>query len=160
MFDARRPKGRLFYWVLGVVVMTAGVLAARGTAAVTGSSSSPKAAKPRAAATEPSAASPIPQSGPALTSVADTVYSADGTPAQGVLLITWPAFVTASGTAVAAGVLNTTLGTNGALNVELVPNAGATPAGVYYAVVFQLGPLQPCMLIVRYKNAPSVEGQW
>jgi hypothetical protein len=140
MFDARRPHGRLFYWVLAVVVMTSGVrLAARGTATAAGPSSSPKA-KPRVADPPPIAASPIPQSGPALTSVIDSVYAADGTTAAGVLVISWPAFVTASGTAVAAGVLNTTLGLNGALNVGLVPNAGASPAGIYYSVVYQLGP--------------------
>ena len=33
-----------------------------------------------------------------------------------------------------------TLGANGALSVALVPNAGATPAGVYYTVVYQIGP--------------------
>jgi hypothetical protein len=65
---------------------------------------------------------------------------ADGTAAQGVLVITWPAFVAAGGTAVAAGATNVTLGTNGALNVVLAPNAGANPPGVYYTVVYQLGP--------------------
>ena len=70
----------------------------------------------------------------------DTVYRADGTAAQGVLIITWPAFVTASGSAVGAGELSVTLGTNGALSVALAANAGANPAGVYYSVVYQLGP--------------------
>ena len=65
---------------------------------------------------------------------------ADGTTAAGNLIITWPAFVTASGAAIAGGVTNVTLGANGALSVALVPNAGVTPAGVYYTVVYQLGP--------------------
>jgi hypothetical protein len=65
---------------------------------------------------------------------------ADGTAAQGILVITWPAFVTANGTAVAAGAVDVTLGTSGALNVALASNAGANPAGVYYTVVYQLGP--------------------
>jgi trimeric autotransporter adhesin len=82
----------------------------------------------------------MPQSGPPTTTIADTVYLADGTPAQGTLIITWPAFVTTSGTAIAAGSTSVTLGTNGALNVSLTPNAGATPAGAYYTVVYQLGP--------------------
>jgi hypothetical protein len=68
------------------------------------------------------------------------VFLADGTTAKGNLIITWPAFVTASGTAVAGGTTNVTLGTNGALSVALVPNAGATPAGSYYTVVYQIGP--------------------
>ncbi|HWO27298.1 MAG TPA: hypothetical protein VNO32_00720, partial [Candidatus Acidoferrum sp.] len=77
MFDAgRRPMGRLFYCLLAVVITASGFrLPAFG-------------------------AGPVPQSGPATTTVADTVYRADGTTAQGVLIITWPAFVTASGVAV------------------------------------------------------------
>lgn len=88
----------------------------------------------------PALANSAPQSTPPMTTVADTVYLADGTPAQGALIITWPAFVTASGSAIAAGSTTVTLGSNGALSVALVPNAGATPAGVYYTVVYQLGP--------------------
>ncbi|HEV3510538.1 MAG TPA: hypothetical protein VGS05_02470 [Candidatus Sulfotelmatobacter sp.] len=80
--------------------------------------------------------------GPSMTTVADTVYMADGTFAQGSLIISWPAFVTAGGSAVAAGTTSVTLGANGALSVALVPNAGATPAGVYYSVIYQLGPGQ------------------
>src|SRR5271166_5617732 len=80
------------------------------------------------------------QSGPAMTSVIDTVYRADGTPAQGVLVIAWPAFVALDGAAVGAGALNVTLGSGGALDVALATNAGATPAGSYYTVVYQLEP--------------------
>jgi hypothetical protein len=118
MWQTCRPAGRLFYWVMAIVIAASGFrLTASG--AVPG---------------------PVPQSGPALTSVVDTVYLANGTPAAGTLVITWPAFVTASGTAVAAGLTNVMLGTGGALSVGLVPNAGATPPGMYYTVVYQLGP--------------------
>src|SRR6202167_15963 len=110
MFQTRRPLGRIFYWLLAVVIAATGRVYA------------------------------APQSGPALTSVIDTVYMADGSEAQGTLVITWPAFVSASGAAVAAGSLNVTLGSNGALNVELATNATATPASVYHTVVYQLGP--------------------
>jgi hypothetical protein len=113
MFQVCRPTGRLFYWVLAVAVVTA--------------SSTLVSAREGA-----SAGKPTPQGGPALTSVIDTVYMANGSPAQGVLVITWPAFVAANGTAVAPGSLNVTLGTNGALDVALTPNAGATPANTYY----------------------------
>ena len=113
MYDAgRRPMGRLFYWALAVMMGLG--------------------AGPRAFAA-------VPQNGPATTTVSDTVYMADGTAASGSLIITWPAFVTSGGTAVAGGTTNVTLGANGALNVALVPNAGAAPAGVYYTVVYQLG---------------------
>jgi hypothetical protein len=116
-YAGRRPMGRLCYWALAVA---AAVFSAQ----------------------LPTLAIPVPQNSPASTVVADTVYLADGTKAQGSLIISWPAFVTASGTAVAAGTVNTTLGANGSLNVALVPNAGATPAGSYYTVVYQLGPGQ------------------
>lgn len=88
--------------------------------------------------TLPVVAAPAPQSGPALTTVSDTVYRADGTPARGTLVITWPAFLSASGTPIAAGVNNVTLGTGGQLSTALVPNVGVTPAGMYYTVVYQL----------------------
>jgi hypothetical protein len=69
--------GRLCYWVLTVVV-------AMGCRV------------------EASEASPDLENGPATTTVADRVYMADGSKAQGSLIITWPAFVTASG----AGAMN------------------------------------------------------
>jgi hypothetical protein len=78
------------------------------------------------------------QNGPATTLISDTVYRADGTAAGGVLLISWGPFTTAAGTPVAAGNLSTTLGKGGALSVRLAPNAGATPASMYYVVVYQL----------------------
>jgi hypothetical protein len=77
---------------------------------------------------------------PTMAGVADTVYRVDRTAAQGTMIITWPAFVSASGTAVAAGVTDVTLGAIGGFSVDLVSNAGASPAGVYYTVVYQLGP--------------------
>src|SRR5215469_8500028 len=118
MRDARRrPMGWLFYWALVLSAAITFRLSAFGL--------------------------PLPpQSGAVTTTVSDTVYLADGTPASGNLIITWPAFVTAGGTAVVPGTTNVTLGTSGALNVALVPNSGATPAGVYYSVVYQLGPGQ------------------
>jgi len=77
---------------------------------------------------------------------------ASGNPAQGVLVITWPAFVAASGAAVAPGALDVTLGTNGALSVALTPNANATPANTYYTVVYQL---QPSEVRTEYWVVPT-----
>jgi hypothetical protein len=115
MRDAsRRPWGRLSCWAVTAMV------ACGLWAAAAGAAHSPQ--------------------GGGTTTIADTVYTANGTPAQGILIITWPAFETASGTAVAGGSTSVTLGTNGALSVALEPNAGATPAGVYYTVVYQLQP--------------------
>jgi hypothetical protein len=75
---------------------------------------------------------------PTTTTVADIVYRADGGLAGGTLLISWPTFSTATGQSVAAGRKSVTLGPGGALSVALVPNTGATPAGTFYTVVYQL----------------------
>jgi hypothetical protein len=75
---------------------------------------------------------------PSLTTVSDTVYRADGSPAGGTLLIFWPEFTTSSGQAVAAGTNSVTLGPGGALSVQLVPNLNATPANTVYVVVYPL----------------------
>ncbi|HEY6770004.1 MAG TPA: hypothetical protein VI386_35135 [Candidatus Sulfotelmatobacter sp.] len=124
MFGAGcRPKGRLFYLALAIAAEMAGLAALVSLLSLGG---------------VVRAAAPAPQSGPASTTVSDTVYRADGTPAQGALIITWPAFVAGGGSAIAAGTTNVTLGTNGQLSVALTPNAGANPAGVYYTVVYQL----------------------
>jgi hypothetical protein len=76
--------------------------------------------------------------GPALTTISDTVYRADGTAAAGTVLISWPSFQTAEGDAVAAGTQSVTIGPLGAFTTQLIPNVGASPAGTYYTVVFQL----------------------
>ena len=111
-YSGRRPMGRLCCWAL-VALMALGL--------------------PMSTFAAP------PQSG-ATTTVSDTVLMADGAAAQGSLIISWPAFVTAGGVAVAAGATSVALGAGGALSVALIPNASATPAGVYYTVVYQLGP--------------------
>jgi len=112
MLDARRrPIGRLFCGLLGMFLFWVGV-----------------AILPAGAADAP----------PATTRVSDTVYRADGTPASGTVLISWPAFTTADAKPVAAGHKSVILSADGALVVDLIPNAGATPTGTYYAVVFNL----------------------
>ncbi|MCU1270949.1 MAG: putative autotransporter protein [Acidobacteriaceae bacterium] len=75
---------------------------------------------------------------PALTTVTDTVYRADGSYAAGTLLVSWPAFTAATGATVAAGNKNVTLGPNGSFTAQLAPNVGATPAGTIYTVTYQL----------------------
>ena len=63
MYDAaRRPPGRLFYWLVLLMLIAAGLFAQSVT----------------------------------LTTISDTVYRADGTPAGGTLLISWPEFSTAA----------------------------------------------------------------
>ena len=74
----------------------------------------------------------------ATTAIQDTVYRADGTPASGSVVVSWPAFTTAGGQAVAAGNTSVTLGPNGALSLALTANVGATPDGSYYTAVLHL----------------------
>ena len=59
----------------------------------------------------------------------DTVTRADGTPASGTVLISWPAFVTHAGSSIAPGSTSVALGTGGLLSVALVPNAVSNPIG-------------------------------
>jgi hypothetical protein len=75
---------------------------------------------------------------PAMTTIRDVLYRADGSPARGTLLISWPAFTTADNKPVAAGGMDVLLGANGEVQIELAPNAGANPAGTYYKVVLKL----------------------
>jgi len=89
---------------------------------------------------------------PSTTTVSDVVYEADGSPAQGTLLISWPGFATAAGQPVAAGNTNTTLGPGGSLSVALVPTQGATPANTVYTVVYQLKDL----VKTEYWSVPTV----
>ncbi len=75
---------------------------------------------------------------PKTTQVQDTVYHADGTPATGWMVITWPAFVTADKAAVAAGSKSIQLGSDGSFKVALAANTGGTPSGTYYTVTLKL----------------------
>ncbi|MGE5111903.1 MAG: LamG-like jellyroll fold domain-containing protein [Acidobacteriaceae bacterium] len=69
------------------------------------------------------------------TKVSDTIYRADGLPAAGTLVISWPAFTTVAGEAVASGRMNVKIGANGAVDLALVPNTGSTPASYYTVVI-------------------------
>jgi hypothetical protein len=69
------------------------------------------------------------------TTVQGTVYLANGQPAAGTLVISWPVFTTAAGQFVAAGTTTVTVGADGFVSVNLAPNVGATPAGEYYTAV-------------------------
>ena len=72
------------------------------------------------------------------TTVEGTVYLANGQPGAGTLAISWPAFVTAAGQAVAADSTTVTIATDGFVSVNLAPNVGATPAGEYYTAVYYM----------------------
>jgi hypothetical protein len=75
---------------------------------------------------------------PTLCQISDTVYRADGSPAQGTVLVSWQAFTTSAGQAVSPGSLLVTLDAQGGFNASLAPNTGASPAGSYYRAIFKL----------------------
>ena len=72
------------------------------------------------------------------TTVADTIYRADGTLATGTVIVSWPAFTTAGGQAVPGGSTSAPIATGGVFSIQLAPNAGATPAGTFYTAVYHL----------------------
>jgi hypothetical protein len=86
------------------------------------------------------------------TVVHDIIYRADGSAANGTLLISWPSFRTAGNSYVAAGSTTVALGPAGEFSVELAPTDGATPAGVQYRVVLQLTGAPPD---VQYWTVPA-----
>jgi len=62
------------------------------------------------------------------TTVQGIAYRANGTPAQGSVVVSWPSFTSAANQQVTAG----------SLSVNLTPNQGAYPAGTYYTAVYHL----------------------
>jgi len=71
------------------------------------------------------------------TSIRDTLYNADGSRTAGQIEITWNGFRSPDGKTIAAGKTTRRI-TDGVLDLALVPNAGATPAGTSYAVTYLL----------------------
>ncbi len=72
------------------------------------------------------------------TTVQGTVYLANGQASSGTLHLSWPAFTTANGQAVAADSMTVAIAADGFVSVNLAPNLGATPAGLYYTAVFYM----------------------
>ena len=72
------------------------------------------------------------------TTVQGTVYLANGQAGAGTVSVSWPAFTTASGQSITAGHMMVTISPDGFLSVNLAPNVGATPAGLYYTAVYQM----------------------
>ena len=72
------------------------------------------------------------------TNVQGTVYRADGSVAQGTMLVSWQGFTAVDGSAVAAGNMTVTIAPDGSVNMALAPNAGANPQGSYYTVVYHM----------------------
>ncbi|MGH9607286.1 MAG: beta strand repeat-containing protein [Terracidiphilus sp.] len=76
--------------------------------------------------------------GVSTTTVQGTMYLANGQPASGTLMVSWPAFTTAGGQLVAADRTSVTIPADGYVSVNLAPNQGSTPAGEYYTAIFYL----------------------
>jgi hypothetical protein len=72
------------------------------------------------------------------TTVQGTVYLANGQPGSGTVNVSWPAFTTANNQAVAAGRTTVTIAPDGFVSINLAPNQGATPAGLYYTAIYNL----------------------
>lgn len=72
------------------------------------------------------------------TTIQGTVYLANGHAGSGTLRVSWPTFTTANGQAVIADSTTVTIGPDGFVNVNLAPNLGATPAGLFYTAVIYL----------------------
>jgi hypothetical protein len=74
----------------------------------------------------------------ATTTVQGTVYRADGSPATGTVIVSWPAFSTSANQSIAAGSTTAPIGEDGFVSLALAPNLGAYPAGSYYTAVYHL----------------------
>jgi hypothetical protein len=72
------------------------------------------------------------------TTVQGTLYMANGQTGSGTLQVSWPSFTTAGEQAVVAGNTTVAIGSDGFVSVNLTPNVGASPAGLYYTAVFYL----------------------
>ena len=79
-----------------------------------------------------------PAQGVSTTTVQGTVYLANGQPGSGTLQLSWPAFTTSNNQAVAAGRTTASIGLDGSLSVNLAPNLGSSPAGLYYTAVYHM----------------------
>lgn len=93
-----------------------------------------------------------------LTTVADTIYNADGSKYSGTAIISWPvSFVGGDGRQMlAAPPWVTTSIKNGVLNVQLEANSTSTPTGTYYSVTLRPAALGvgPMIWIVPYSATP------
>jgi hypothetical protein len=75
---------------------------------------------------------------PPLTTISDTLFNADGTFFNGVVVISWPTFEASDTSNVAAETLNLPIN-NGVLFVQLVPTTNADSAAVYTVQYDSLG---------------------
>ncbi len=72
------------------------------------------------------------------TTVQGTVYLANGQPGTGTLVVSWPSFTTSNGQVVTADSMTVAIAPDGFVSVNLAPNLGASPAGLYYTAIFYM----------------------
>jgi hypothetical protein len=63
---------------------------------------------------------------------------ANGKPGSGTLQLSWQAFSTSNNLAVAAGSMSVLVGSDEFVSVNLTPNLGASPAGLFYTAVYHM----------------------
>ncbi len=78
---------------------------------------------------------------PPLTTISDTLFNADGTYFNGVVVISWPSFEASDTSNIAASSQNVTIN-NGILYVQLIPTTNANTAAVYTVQFTSLGVTQ------------------
>lgn len=78
---------------------------------------------------------------PPLTTISDTLFNADGSYFNGVVVVSWPSFEASDTSNVAAETLNVQVN-NGVLYVQLVPTTNADTAAVYTVQYTSLGVTQ------------------
>ena len=72
------------------------------------------------------------------TNVEDVVHEPNGSVAPGSVTITWPAFTTAWNDSIPAGSFTTGIDEHGHFSIDLIPNAGALPSGMFYTAQYRL----------------------
>lgn len=106
---------------------------------------------------------------PQTTMISDVIYRADGTPASGTLLISWPSFTTVNKEPIPAGVVNVRVASDGRISLPLVSTQNATPEGVVYKVVLKLSdgtssteywnvPISPTATLANIRVTQTVPG--
>ncbi|MGP0074777.1 MAG: hypothetical protein ACLPWF_22930 [Bryobacteraceae bacterium] len=78
---------------------------------------------------------------PPLTTISDTLFNADGTFFNGVLVISWPTFEASDTSNIAAGIQNVQISA-GNLYVQLVPTTNADTAAIYTVQYTNFGATQ------------------
>lgn len=96
---------------------------------------------------------------PALTTIQDVLYRADGTRFSGTMFIRWNSFLAADTSNIATAIVTLPI-VNGVLNVKLVPTTTATPGAQYSVTYNSQGRIQfsetwavpPSALVLRVRD--------